>query len=242
MKTAILGVGVDGLTLEQAVERALRLMDERRGAYVCTPNPEMLWLCRRDGTLRGIVNAADMILPDGVGVLLGARLLGRPLPERVTGYDFACALMARMHGRVFLLGGKPGVAERAARTIRTRFPAATVAGVCDGYSGEDDGLIRRIEAAEPELLLVCLGMGKQERFMAQLAGNGHIGLMAGLGGTLDVLAGDIPRAPALFIRCRLEWLYRLLREPKRIGRVMRLPLYLAAVMRQRKENGKADRS
>ena len=99
-----------------------------------------------------------------------------------------------------------------------------------------------IEAAEPELLLVCLGMGKQERFRARLAGNGHIGLMAGLGGTLDVLAGDIPRAPALFIRCRLEWLYRLLREPKRIGRVMRLPLYLAAVMKHRKENGKADRS
>ncbi len=242
MRTSILGIGVDGLTMEQAVGRALRLMDERRGAYVCTPNPEMLWLCQKDAALRGCVNGAALVLPDGVGVLLGARLLGQPLPERVTGIDFASALLSRMQGRVFLLGGKPGVAERAAQTIRTRFPAVTVAGVCDGYFTDTGAVVRMIDAAQPDFLMVCLGMGKQERFMAQLAGDTHIGLMAGLGGTLDVLAGDIPRAPEFFIRCRLEWLYRLGREPRRIGRVMRLPLYLAAVVGQRIKDGKADRS
>lgn len=242
MRADILGVGVDGLTMEQAVERALRLMDERRGAYVCTPNPEMLWLCRGDETLRAIVNAAALVLPDGVGVLLGAKLLGQRLPERVTGFDFACALLSHMRGRVFLLGGKPGVAERAAQTIRTRFPAVTVAGVADGYFTDTGVVVRRINAAQPDFLMVCLGMGRQERFMAQLAGDTHIGLMAGLGGTLDVLAGDIARAPELFIRCRLEWLYRLVREPRRIGRVMRLPLYLAAVVGQRIKHGKADRT
>ncbi len=242
MRTSILGVGVDGLTMEQAVERALRLMDERRGAYVCTPNPELLWLCQRDAALRDCVNGAALVLPDGVGVLLGARLLGQPLSERVTGFDFACVLLGRMQGRVFLLGGKPGVAERAAQTIKTRFPNVTVVGVCDGYFTDTGAVIRRIEAAKPDFLMVCLGMGKQERFMAQLAGSHAVGLMAGLGGTLDVLAGDIPRAPELFIRCRLEWLYRLMREPRRIGRVMRLPLYLAAVVRQGLRYGKADRS
>lgn len=242
MRTSILGVGVDGLTMEQAVESALRLMEERRGAYVCTPNPEMLWLCQRDAALRDCVNGAALVLPDGVGVLLGARLLGQPLSERVTGFDFACVLLGRMQGRVFLLGGKPGVAERAAQTIGTRFPNVTVVDVCDGYFTDTGAVIRRVEAAKPDFLMVCLGMGKQERFMARLAGSHDVGLMAGLGGTLDVLAGDIPRAPELFIRCRLEWLYRLGREPRRIGRVMRLPLYLAAVVRQGLRYGKADRS
>lgn len=242
MTVDILGVAVDALTGDEAVERALSVMAGRRGAYVCTPNPEMLWLCHRDDKLRGIVNAAALTLPDGVGVLLGARMLGEPLPERVTGYDFACALMAKMRGSVFLLGAKPGVAERAADTIRSRWPNVTVAGTADGYFRDEDGIIARIEAARPELLLVCLGMGRQERLMARLAGNENIGLMAGLGGTLDVLAGDIPRAPEFFIRHHIEWLYRLWREPKRIKRVMRLPLYVAAVAGQRIKHGKTDRS
>lgn len=242
MTLDILGVGIDAVTLDEAVERARTLMHERRGAYVCTPNPEMIWLCRGDDALRGVVNAADMTLPDGVGVLLGARLLGARLPERVTGVDFACALLGRMQGRVFLLGAKPGVAERAAKAICSSWPDVTVAGVCDGYYADEDEVIRQIESARPDFLLVCLGMGRQERLMARLAGNENIGLMAGLGGTLDVLAGDIPRAPDFFIRHRIEWLYRLWREPKRIKRVMRLPLYVAAVMKQRIKHGKTDRS
>lgn len=242
MTVDILGVGVDAIRLEEAVTRALALMRKRRGAYVCTPNPEFLWLCRGDDVLRDVVNAADLVLPDGVGVLMGAKMLGTSLPERVTGVDFACALLARMRGRVFLLGARPGVAERAAETIRSRWPNVTVAGVCDGYYDDEDDILRRIDAAQPEFLLVCLGVGRQERLMARLAGKDTIGLMAGLGGTLDVLAGDIPRAPEFFIRHRIEWLYRLWREPKRIKRVMRLPLYVAAVMKQRIENGKTDRS
>lgn len=242
MTVNILGVGVDAIRLDDAVTRALALMREWRGAYVCTPNPELLWLCRGDDALCDVVNAADLILPDGVGVLMGAKMLGTSLPERVTGVDFACALLARMRGRVFLLGARPGVAERAAETIRSRWPNVTVAGACDGYYEDEDDILRRIDAAQPEFLLVCLGMGRQERLMARLAGRDTIGLMAGLGGTLDVLAGDIPRAPEFFIRHRIEWLYRLWREPKRIKRVMRLPLYVAAVMKQRIENGKTDRS
>lgn len=242
MTVDILGVGVDALGLDEAVTLSLALMQKRRGAYVCTPNPEMIWRCRCDESLRGIVNAADMTLPDGVGVLLGARLLEYSLPERVAGIDFACALLGRMQGRVFLLGAKPGVAERAAEAVRSRWPKVTVAGVSHGYYDDEDAVIRQIEAARPDFLLVCLGMGRQERLMARLAGNENIGLMAGLGGTLDVLAGDIPRAPDFFIRHRIEWLYRLWREPKRIKRIMCLPLYVAAVMKQRIKHGKTDRS
>lgn len=242
MKVDILGVRVDSLTVDEAVERALPLMAQRRGEYVCTPNPEMLWHCRRDAPLREIVNRAALVLPDGVGVLLGARMLGTPLAERVAGFDFACALLARMQGRVFLLGAKDTVAQRAAKTIQERWPNVTVVGVCDGYYRDEDAVLASIRKARPDFLMVCLGMGKQERFMARLAGDEAVGLMAGLGGTLDVLAGDIPRAPEYFIRHRIEWLYRLWRQPKRITRVMRLPLYVAAVAIQRIRYGKTDRS
>lgn len=240
MTLDVLGVSIHGATLDDAVEQALLLQRERRGRYVCTPNPEMLWLCRSDDELRKIVNGAALVLPDGVGVLLGAKILGGELPERVTGVDFACHVLARMQGRVFLLGARPGVAERAAQTISSRWPNVTVVGECDGYYKSEDEVIARILRAEPDFLLVCLGMGKQERLMARLAGDERIGLMAGLGGTLDVLAGDIRRAPDFFIRHRIEWLYRLWRQPKRIKRVMSLPLYVAAVWKQRIRNGKAD--
>lgn len=233
MKVDVLGVLFDKVTMDEAVTRALALMKERRGAYVCTPNPEIVWACRRQPAMMEAVCGADLVLADGVGVLLGAKILGRPLPERVTGYDFCCALLGAMEGSVFLLGGRPGVAARAAEKIRKEHPALCVCGWSDGFYDDEEALVARIRAASPDFLVVCLGTPKQELFMQRYAGLPEIGLMAGLGGTLDVLVGDIPRAPAFFIRHRIEWLYRLWREPKRIKRQMRLPLYLLAVVRQR---------
>ena len=233
MKTDVLGVLFDKVCMDEAVSRALALMKERRGAYVCTPNPEIVWACHRQAAVMEAVRGADLVLADGVGILMGARILGRPLPERVTGYDFCCALLAAMEGSVFLLGGRPGVAARAAEKIEMEYPALRVCGWNDGFYSDEDALLRRIRAAAPDFLIVCLGMPKQELFMQRYAGLPEIGLMAGLGGTLDVLVGDIPRAPEFFIRHKIEWLYRLWREPKRIKRQIRLPLYLLAVVRQR---------
>lgn len=233
MKVNVLGVFFDKLTMTQAVERALALMKERRGAYVCTPNPEIVWGCHRHTDRMEAVRGADLVLADGVGVLLGAKILQSPLPERVTGYDFCCELLKAMDGSVFLLGGKPGVAERAAQKIKNEYSRLRVCGWSDGFYSDEQALVARIRAAAPDFLVVCLGAPKQEFFMQRLAGMPEIGLMAGLGGTLDVLVGDIPRAPAFFIRHKIEWLYRLWREPRRIRRQIRLPLYLLAVVRQR---------
>ncbi len=233
MKTEILGVVLDDLTLQDAVDKALILMQERRGAYVCTPNPEMLWLSRRDVEFRAALRDADMRLPDGVGDLLAARILGSSLTERVSGIDFAEELLSRMNGSVYLLGAKPGVAERAASNISEKWPAVCVVGVSDGYYSDEQSVIETIKGAKPDLLMVCLGMGRQERFMAKLSGCSEIGLMAGLGGTLDVLAGDSKRAPDFFIRHGLEWLYRFLCRPSRIKRLLRIPLFLAAVINQK---------
>lgn len=233
MKADVLGVLFDKVRMDQAVARALDLMKERRGAYVCTPNPEIVWACHRRADMMEAVRGADMVLADGVGVLLGARILGRPLPERVTGYDFCRALLGAMEGSVFLLGGQAGVAARAADVIEREYPGLRVCGWSDGFYDDEQALLARIRAAAPDFLVVCLGTPKQELFMQRHAGLPEIGLMAGLGGTMDVLVGDIPRAPAFFIRHKIEWLYRLWREPKRIKRQIRLPLYLLAVVRQR---------
>lgn len=233
MKRDVLGLAFDDLRLPEAVDRALWLMGNRRGGYVCTPNPEVALLCHENPEHKAAVQGAELILPDGVGILLGARILGRPLKERVAGIDFCQSLLKTMKGTVFLLGAKPGVAERAAERIAAEYPQVTVLGCSDGYFADEAALWERIRTARPDLLLVCLGTPRQELFMARHAGDEAVGLMAGLGGTLDVLSGDVPRAPDFFIRHKAEWLWRLLREPKRIKRQIRLPRYLWAVAVQR---------
>lgn len=225
----VLGVGFDPVTMDGAVTRALALM-ERRGAYVCTPNPEIVMLARRDPAVMDAVNGADLVLADGTGVVWAAGRLGTPLPGRVPGYDFLMALLGRMRGSVYILGGRPGVAERAAEAVRARFPQVEIAGTHDGYSGGETALTAELKEKRPDLLAVCLGMGKQELWMASHRGL-PVGLMAGLGGSADVLAGEVKLAPPSWREHGLEWLYRLLREPRRLGRQTALAGFVLAVLK-----------
>lgn len=241
MRQEILGVGFDPVTMEEAVSWALESMESRRGAYICTPNPEMVMFARRDGAVMTAINAADLVLCDGVGILWAAKKLRRSIPERVAGYDFLMALLEKMSGSVFILGGKPGIAEKAAENIRTRFPRVTVAGTLDGYYTDRRAVLEKIRAAAPDLLLVCLGAPRQELWMAENRGAGA-GLMVGLGGSVDVLAGTARRAPASWRSRGLEWLYRLLHDPRRIKRQIRLPLFITAVLAQRKKQWKTEDS
>lgn len=238
MRTDVLGVGFDPVTLDEAVTRAMALMQER-GAYICTPNPEIVMRCREEPSLMAAVNGADLVIPDGIGVILAAKALGRPLPERVAGFDLFTSMLERMEGSLYLLGGLPGVAERAARAITAAFPRVTVVGCRDGYFSDEAAVLRDIEGKKPALLAVCLGAGKQERFMAAHR-DMDVGVMMGLGGALDVLAGNAKRAPAFWRKHGLEWLWRLVREPKRIKRQIRLPAFLLAVQRQRKQEWKKE--
>jgi len=233
MRTDILGVGVDSVTIDEAVAQALKLMACGRGAYVCTPNPEIVWRARKQPELRSAINGADLVLPDGIGVVWASGMLGQPLPERVAGYDFFITLLDKMDGTVFLLGGKPGVAEEAARRIERDFSCVRVVGCCSGYFESDEEIIKAISAAKPDLLVVCLGSPNQELWMARQGGKLPVGLMAGLGGCLDVLSGRSLRAPEPWIRRNLEWLYRLVKEPSRIKRQICLPRFVLAVMAQR---------
>ena len=186
-----------------------------------------------------------MVLADGVGVTKAAAMLGTPLKARVPGIDFASGVMARLAqrgGSVFLFGAKPGVAEEAAEKLKGMFPGLIVAGTADGYFTDDAPIVEKINAAGPDLLMVCLGSPKQELWMSAHAGRLNAGLMAGLGGSLDVFAGRVERAPEAWRRLGLEWLYRVIKEPKRLGRVMKLPLFVVEAAGQRakgkREHGK----
>ena len=228
-RTDVLGVGFDNVTKAEAVERALELIDAREGRYVVTPNPEIVMLAKENPALKEALAGADIVLPDGAGIVKGAAILGRPMKEKVPGIDFACGVMARLAergGSVYLFGAKPGVAETAAETLRTKFPGLVISGTSDGYFSDDGPIIEKIKDAAPDFLLVCLGAPKQELWMAKMSGKLLVGLMVGLGGSLDVFAGTVKRAPEAWQKLDLEWLYRLLKEPRRIGRMKKLHLFV----------------
>ena len=233
MRTDILGVAFDNVTMEEAVDRAMELMAAEGPHLVVTPNAEIVQAARRDGELARLIAGADLVLPDGVGVVYAGRILGRPLKGRAPGVDFAAALMERMARtgqRLFLLGAKPGVAEEAAERLTAAHPGLHICGVHDGYFQQDAPVAAAIRAAGADAVFVCLGAPKQEKWMAANGAACGARLLVGLGGSLDVFAGRVERAPAAWQKLGLEWLYRTLKEPARIRRVAKLPGFLCAAV------------
>ena len=236
MKINILGVAFDALTLGEAEERADALLRSGAGGYIVTANPEIVLRCREDAAYAAAVNGAELVLADGVGDLCAARILGTPLPGRVAGADLVPRLLARLAergGSVFLYGARPGVAERAGESLQSACPGLRIAGTENGYISDETALLEALEREKPDLLLLGLGAPRQELWMAENRQRTPA-VMIGVGGLLDVFAGDIPRAPEAWQRLGLEWLYRLLREPRRFKRVIRLPKILLLALRERR--------
>ena len=237
MRIDVLGVGFDNVTMDEAVERGMELLRAPGAHYVVTPNPEIVEVCREDPQAMAAVNGADLVLPDGIGVIKGAAMLGTPLKEKTPGIEFAARLMERMAAEersLYLLGAKPGVAEEAARRLAQQYPGLKIAGARDGYFREDAPVIQEISASGADVVFVCLGAPKQEKWMAQHGGATGAHLLCGLGGSLDVFGGVVERAPRFWSDHGLEWLYRLCKEPRRIGRMMKLPLFLAHVRQEKR--------
>lgn len=236
MRTEVLGVEFDNVTMDEALDAAQGLMESPGTDYIVTPNPEIVMACREDPEVKRAVEGASLVLPDGIGIVYGAKILGRPLKEKVPGADFAEKLMSRMaesKRSVYLLGARPGVAELAGEKLTEKYPGLQIAGTADGYFKDDGPVIEKINAARPDLLLVCLGAPKQEKWMVAHRDALRVPLMAGLGGSLDVYAGVVQRAPEVWQRLELEWLYRLIKQPSRFGRMMKLPQFLLCVIGQR---------
>ena len=229
----VLGVDFDNVTMAEAVDAAWALLEKHDGAYIVTPNPEIIMSCRKDPDVAAAVAGAALAIPDGIGVIYGAKLLKTPLKEKVPGCDFTLLLLEKMadaRKSVFILGGKPGVAELAAEKLGEKLPGLRFAGTHDGYFQDDGPVVEAINAAAPDLLLVCLGAPKQELWMHKNAEALSVGLMIGAGGSVDIYAGTVQRAPDAWCNAGLEWLYRLLKEPRRLGRQMELPKFMLKVI------------
>ena len=168
----VLGVGIDNLTLSEAVDKALSLISEHRCAYMVTPNPEIVMAAWDDPKGSKAIENADLVIPDGVGVMQAARILGTPLREHMPGIDAATEIIKRLASRggsVFLYGARPGVAEEAAERMKQRFPGLVICGTNDGYGNDDGAVVSKINAAKPDFVMVCLGVPKQELWMAKHA-------------------------------------------------------------------------
>ncbi len=236
MKIEVLGVAFDDVTLEQAAELGGKMLQEDRFHYVVTPNPEFILAAEKDESFRTVLNAADLVIPDGIGVIYSAKILGTPLSERVPGIEFSAKMLEKLNemgGRLFLLGAKPGVAEKAGENICARYPNIVLCGTQDGYFRDEEDVILKVAAARPDLMFVCLGAPKQEKWMARWGQHSGAKLAIGLGGALDVYAGNVERAPESWQKLGMEWAYRLKKEPKRITRMAKLPLVLVKSAGQR---------
>lgn len=236
MKTDIMGLQFDNITMEEALDAAKALLQGEHAARVVTPNAEIAYEALHDENMRTLLNSAELMLPDGAGVVLASKILKTPLQQKVAGVDFADGLLGMLaqNGKsVYLLGSKPGIAELAAEKMREKHPGLTICGMHDGYFKDEAPVIAAINEAKPDVLFVCLGAPKQELFMKRHQNDLSCRLMIGLGGSLDSFAGTVKRAPKWMIKANLEWLYRLYKEPKRFGRMLRLPKYLWAVVCRR---------
>lgn len=229
-KVNILGVNVDKVTKDEAVETVMSMMNDGGHHAVFTPNSEIILMAYRDTEICAQLNSADLLTADGIGVVYASKILKNPIAQRAAGYDIACGVIDRIAEsghRLYLFGGKPGVAETAKEKLTEKYPFLNIVGLRDGYfePDETDGIVADINASGADLLFVCLGAPKQEKWICANRDRLNCSVMMGIGGSLDVFAGTVERAPEFWCNMGLEWLYRLIKEPWRAKRMLALPKF-----------------
>ncbi len=235
-KINIRGINFDDLTLSEAVLLLGEHMKKGEGMMtVYTPNSEIVQLCIEKNEYYELINSAEIIVPDGIGVIKAAKILGTPMKERVPGVELGEKMLefcAKSGHKAYFLGGKPGVAMLAAENMAKKYPGLCVVGTADGYfkkEGEESNkIVEEITRSGAELLFVCLGVPVQEKWIFDNKSrlSNTVKVCMALGGSLDVYSGNVKRAPAFFCKMGMEWFYRLVKQPSRIGRMMKLPKFL----------------
>lgn len=232
----IYGIPFSKMNMNETVAYLVRAVQARRSHRIVTGNPEMVMKSLRDPVFHRALATAELVVPDGTGVVWAARRAGQPVAERVAGYDLLHRLMREgdsRHWSVYLLGASQEVVEAARDRLAALYPGVRFAGIRNGYftDRDDEAVVAAIRDARPDLLFVARSMDNQEPWLAKHQAALGVPVMMGVGGSFDVLAGKTKRAPSIFIRLRLEWFYRLLREPTRIRRMMVLPKFALKVAR-----------
>lgn len=237
--TYIMGVPFDVIKMEEASDKVMRFFEDGGCHIICTPNPEIVMRAQEDSRLMDILRAADMVVPDGIGVVWASKLNKVKIKERVAGYDLCHSLFRKMakEGRsVYFFGGAPGVAHKAAEKMTKQYPGLKIVGTRNGYfsTSDEKEIIRDIKRFSPDLLLVGLGSPKQEKWIYENLRFTGAKAAIGVGGSFDVMAGNVKRAPKAFQKLGLEWFYRLLCQPSRIVRMMQLPKFAIKVLLSKK--------
>lgn len=237
-KVSILGVDFDNKTKEVFLEKLMERVNSQQKTFVVTANPEIVMYANSDAAYMSLLKEADYIAADGIGIVKGAQILETPIVERVAGFDLLTDLLEKANqqgSRVYFLGAKEEVLQQAVQNVQKKYPAIQLVGSRNGYFDfSDSSIIEAVQATQPDMIFVALGFPKQEQWIHQYLNSASKGLLMGVGGSFDVLSGQSKRAPKIFIDLNIEWLYRLIKQPTRLKRMMVLPKFLLEVKREKR--------
>lgn len=242
-KIHVLGVPIDKVNMNEALDKAVDLLENKDKSVIYTPNSEIVMMAKDDKNLMSAIKEADLIIPDGIGLVLASKVIKKPLTERVTGIDLMENLLKYCNDKkksIYIIGGKPGTADKAGKNISERYPNINVLGTHHGYfKGQHIGLegheeeiavISKINELKPDVLFVAFGAPKQELWIKRYKDEINTKIFMGVGGSVDVYAGEVERAPEFYQKFGIEWLYRLIKEPWRYKRMMALPKFVIEVL------------
>ena len=235
---SLLGVKIHRITMAQTLEAVRAFIESGKPHMIVTADASMIAMARKDDDLREIVNSADLVTPDGSGLLWGAKTLGTPLVERVSGVDISremCRMSGEMGFSIFFLGSEPGVAMAAAENLQKEFPDMLVAGTHHGYfkADEDSEIVRMVRESGAGVLLAGMGIPRQEKWIRKYLAELSVSVAMGVGGSMDVFSGKVKRAPVWMQNHGLEWIYRLCQDPSKIKKVAILPKFVLMVYRSK---------
>ncbi len=239
----IFGVRVDNVTLEEATNRVEVFLQGNETKAIYTPNTEIIMEAKDDEVLRNVLNKGDLIIPDGIGLIYASRIKKKPLVERVTGFDLSMEMikLADRHAcSLFLLGGEEGISKQAGENIVKKYPNIKIAGYNNGYfkgahigfpgHEEEREVIEKIKQSNPDIIFVGFGAPKSEKWIDLYKDELNCKVIIGNGGTMDIIAGKVKRAPEIYQKLGLEWFYRLIKEPSRIKRQIAIPKFMFKVI------------
>lgn len=237
----ILGVRIDNVDMNKAVEIAETYLKEDKFHMIFTPNPEMIMSANKDAEFKGILNSAVLNIPDGNGIVWASKQTEEVLAERVAGFDFIHRLFELGKDNninFYFLGSKPGIAERARVNLENTYEYIKIVGTHDGYfdTSEEEKIVEDINDKKTDILLVALGSPKQERFIYKYKDKLNCKIAIGVGGCFDVISGEVKRAPKIFIKLKLEWLYRCLSDFKRMKRLLTVMNFALEVKKSKNES------
>ncbi|MFK9090233.1 WecB/TagA/CpsF family glycosyltransferase [Bacillus salipaludis] len=234
-KINVLNVMFNSVTKENILNILTKRIAENKKTFLVTANPEIVMHANSDQGYMENIQKADYVIADGIGIIIGSKIIGQPLPERIPGFELMQELLKKgseSNWSAYFLGAKQEVVEKAVETIRKQYPNLQIAGYHDGFFDWDSNMIQdEIKKSKPDLIFVALGLPRQENFIAKNLAKFDKGLFIGVGGSFDVIAGTVKRAPVIWQKLNLEWLYRLIKQPSRWRRMLVLPLFLIRMLK-----------